>query len=219
MAIGVFGGTFDPVHIGHLRLAVELLELVPLRRMLLVPAADPPHRERPHAAARHRLAMLSLAVAGEPRLAVDRRELDRPGPSYTYDTLASLRAELGPAEPLCLCLGLDAFAELATWHRWRELAELAHLVVAARPGAALPRAGPLASWLGTRRAPADALHRRPAGLVHLAAIPLLPVSATELRRRLAAGRSVRYLTPDPVIDYIRAHGLYGADPSPEVTPP
>lgn len=209
MAIGIFGGTFDPVHIGHLRTALELREYLGLDAMHLMPAGDPAHREAPRTAAAHRLAMVRLAVAREAGLVADDREIARGGATYSIDTLVAMRRELGPAVPLCLCIGMDSLVTLDTWKRWRELADHAHIVVAARPGWSPPAHGPVAQWLAERRVDVPArLLARPAGGVHVAAMTLLPVAATALRASLAAGRSIRYLTPDPVVDYIHTHQLY-----------
>jgi nicotinate-nucleotide adenylyltransferase len=135
--IGIFGGTFDPIHFGHLRLAEEMTEGIGLSRVVFIPAGQPPHRGAPRTAAAHRLEMVRRAVSGNPRFAVDAREVQSPRPSYTVDTLTTLRAELGDEQPLWLLLGADAFLELPTWHAWRRLFELAHIAVAARPGAQL----------------------------------------------------------------------------------
>ncbi|ROR34866.1 nicotinate-nucleotide adenylyltransferase [Inmirania thermothiophila] len=206
--IGLLGGTFDPVHVGHLRAALEAREALGLEAVRLIPNARPPHRGLPAAPAPARLAMVRLACAGEPGLAADGRELARAGPSYTVDTLISLRRELGARRPLCLLLGADAARGLASWHRWRELFALAHLVVLRRPGQAAWE-GAAGAELAARRADgAAALAAAPAGRVLELEIPLLEVSASDIRRRIAAGRSVRFLVPDPVLDYIRRHGLY-----------
>lgn len=209
MAIGIFGGTFDPVHIGHLRTALELRDYLGLDTLHLMPCADPPHRDAPMTPAAQRLAMLELAIAGESGLVADDRELRRGGLSYTVDTLAGLRAECGAREPLYLCIGMDSLVTLDSWHRWRELTDHAHIVVAARPGWNLPGQGAVAEWLASRRVrEVEALGTSPAGSVLVLEMTLLPVSATALRADLAAGRSIRYLTPDAVIDYINSHGLY-----------
>lgn len=207
-AVAVLGGTFDPVHIGHLRSAVELRERFDFEQVRLVPSRQPPHRGQPAAAAEHRLRMVELALTGEPGLRADGRELRRTGPSYTVDTLTELRAELGADCSLSLVLGVDAFAGLASWHAWEELPRLAHLLVIARPDSVLPDAGPVAELLRARRAGPEALHRRPAGAVVAAALTPLPVSATAVRSLIAAGRSPRYLVPDAVWSYIRAQHLY-----------
>lgn len=208
--IGILGGTFDPVHFGHLRAAVELREALGLDEVRLLPCGRPPHRDPPVASAADRRAMLEAAIAGEPGLAVDTRELERPGPSYMVDTLASLRAELGPRAPLCLLVGSDAFAGLDRWHEWRRIPELAHLVVARRPGADLPGTGAVAELLAARRVPeVAALRARPAGRILIQPVTLLDISATRIRALLAAGRSVRYLLPEAVLEIVRARRLYG----------
>ncbi len=209
MATGIFGGTFDPVHIGHLRTALELKQHLHLASMRLIPSGDPPHRDTPRTAAADRLAMVELAVAGEPGLVADGREVARPGPSYTIDTLRELRAEVGHTEPLCLCLGMDSLVNITTWVRWREFLDYAHIVVAARPGWTLPAGGQLPAWLAQHRtAEPEALLNRAGGLVYLAEMTLLPVAATDLRAALARGESIRYLTTDGVLTYIGAHHLY-----------
>jgi nicotinate-nucleotide adenylyltransferase len=209
--IGVFGGTFDPIHFGHLRPALEVFEALGLREMRMLPSRVPAHRDAPCAGAEQRLAMLRLALAGQSSLVVDTRELERGGPSYMVDTLTSLRAEIG-AEPLCLVIGADAYLALDTWHRWRELPELAHIVVAHRPGRRLEEADgspALHELFRGRRAqlPAE-LCTRPAGLLWLQPVTQLDISATRIRGLAAAGRSPRYLLPDNVLAYIREQRLY-----------
>ncbi len=214
--IGIFGGTFDPVHYGHLRTALELQEALDLAQVRFMPCGTPPHREPPLASAQQRLAMLVLAVEEQPALMVDERELQRPGPSYMVDTLTSLREELGET-PLCLLLGGDAFNGLTTWHRWQDLINLAHLVVMHRPGWTVAPAQEgelgalLAGRLVTDKAP---LHEQPAGCVLLQEVTQLDIAATTIRERVAAGRSPRYLLPEPVWDYIQREGLYRASDGP-----
>jgi nicotinate-nucleotide adenylyltransferase len=209
--LGVFGGTFDPIHFGHLRLAEELAEAVGLERVLFIPAGQPPHRGAPRTAARHRLEMVRRAIAGNPRFALDAREVERPAPSYTVDTLAALRAELGDERPLWLLLGADAFLDLPTWHEWRRLFDLAHLAVAERPGAPLMQSDamrePLKGAVQGRQL-ADGQAAGAAGCVLLRAMTPLGISATAIRETFARGRSVRYLLPDAVLDYIHDQNLY-----------
>lgn len=205
---GVLGGTFDPVHAGHLRLAIEAAEALDLERVHLVPCARPAHRPAPVAAPAQRLALLERALAGQERLLADDRELRRAGPSYTVDTLAALRAEF-PGVHWCLILGADAFAGLAGWRRWERLFDLAHLIVAVRPGTRLRLRDPLAAALVGRRARnATALRARPAGAVLRLGAPALDISATRIRALLGAGRSARHLLPDACLDLIAAQGLY-----------
>ncbi len=205
--ICIYGGTFDPVHFGHLRTALEVAEALEAELRLL-PAHRPPHRAQPMASPSQRLAMLERALLGQTRLRLDTRELDRGGVSYMVDTLASLREELGQT-PLALALGQDAFGHLDRWHRWERLIGLAHLVVMTRPGGALPAAGPVAGLLEAHRVEtAEALRARPAGGIWLCPVTALDISATRIRELCAAGRSPRWLLPDAVLNYIEAEGLY-----------
>jgi nicotinate-nucleotide adenylyltransferase len=210
--IGVFGGTFDPVHFGHLRVALELKQQLGLAAVHLIPCHIPPHRGEPHATAAQRCSMLQLAIDGEPGLELDRRELERSGPSYMVDTLRSLREEFGGQRPLCLIIGGDAFLGLPSWYHWQELVELAHIVVAHRPGWELDEGSleePLRQLLSQHRLDgAAALSVRPAGGVLLQAVTPLDISATAIRRQVAAGGSANFLLPQPVWEYIRQHGLY-----------
>ncbi|MCB1717688.1 MAG: nicotinate-nucleotide adenylyltransferase [Candidatus Competibacteraceae bacterium] len=206
--IGVLGGTFDPVHHGHLRVALDVLEELAFAEVRLLPSRQPPHRVTPGATPAQRLAMLAAAVARQPGLAIDQRELARAGPSYMHDTLASLRADL-PDTPLCLLIGRDAFNELPTWHRWQELFQLAHFLVLERPGSipAMPPA--LCAELNGRTITDPALlHQSCAGRVFAWQATQLDISATRIRALLAAGRSPRYLLPEVVLDYIKQYGLY-----------
>lgn len=210
----LYGGTFDPVHDGHLaiaRAAHAALE-VPIH---LMPAADPPHRPPPGADADDRVAMLELALRGQPGLQLDLRELQRSGRSWSIDTLLALRAGIGEAAPVALLVGADSFAGLPTWKSWRELFGLAHFVVASRPGspleAGLPQA--LAALLPGRVATtADELRGAPGGRVLWLHQPLHPHSASEVRARIATGQPWRRLVPAAVADYIEAHGLYAVEP-------
>jgi len=207
-AIGIFGGTFDPIHYGHLRTAFELLQALGLGELRLVPAGRPPHRAAPLCDADRRLEMLRAAAAGQPGFVVDDRELRRDGPSYTVTTLRELRAE-APARPLCLIVGMDAFLGLPQWHEWRALVELAHLVVAHRPGWSAPGEGPLGELLAQRRTDRVAdLHATPAGRVHVRAVTQLEISSSAVRELIVAGSDPRYLLPDAVRAIIRDTGCY-----------
>lgn len=210
-ALGIFGGTFDPVHFGHLRLAEEACSDLGLEKVLWIPAGQPPHRTRPQVKAEQRLEMVRRAIADQPAFLLDAEEVLSERPSYTVDTLRRLRREYGPQRPLVLLLGADAFAGLPTWHRWQELFALAHLAVSHRPGfpvepASLPPL--LASEFAVRRADPAVLQAAPAGQIVTFAMTQLAISATQIRRLLANGDSVRYLLPEAVIDYIAAHQLY-----------
>jgi nicotinate-nucleotide adenylyltransferase len=209
--IGIFGGTFDPIHFGHLRLAEEMAEGLGLSQVRFIPAGQPPHRGAPRTAASHRLEMVRRAIAGNPLFAVDAREVQRPQPSYTVDTLTALRAELGNEQPLWLLLGADAFLGLPSWHKWRRLFELANIAVAARPGAQLLQTDRMSDELKhevSQRQQAAGSVASPAGSVLLQQMTPLDISATVIRDTLARHGSARYLLPDTVLDYIHEHQLY-----------
>jgi len=209
MSIGIFGGTFDPIHIGHLRTALELKNFLGLDRMLLIPSGDPPHRIKPVTPAVDRLAMVELAVKTESGLEADGREVCRDGFSYSIDTLVELRGELGSTEPICFCIGLDSLLTLHNWHRWQEILDYAHIVVAVRPGWELPIEGELSAWLDQYRTEEqERMLASAAGSVFIDEMTLLPVAATALRTALAKGESISYLTTDSVIQYIRNNQLY-----------
>jgi nicotinate-nucleotide adenylyltransferase len=212
--IGIFGGTFDPIHCGHLRTAFELLQELKLAEIRFLPSGHPPHREQLYASAELRLEMVRAACAAQPGFAVDDREVRRSGPSYSFDTLTELRRE-NPQRSLCLLLGMDAFLGLPTWHRWRELLELSHIVVAYRPGWQAPTRGPLGELMvdhgtGSIRE----LHQRPAGCLHVRAVTQLEISSTELRALIVAGRDPRYLVPDAVRQIIIDTKCYAAKQGP-----
>jgi nicotinate-nucleotide adenylyltransferase len=196
--IGIFGGTFDPIHYGHLRTAYETRTKLRLDEVRFVPCAQPPHRSKPVTATATRLAMLEAAVATEPGFVIDTRELERSGPSYTVDTLASLRAER-PDDALCLVLGMDAFLDLPSWHEWERLLELAHIVVAHRPGWQVPSEGALGRLLERCRTTHSAeLKQALGGRIHIESVTQLEVSSTELRRSIRNGIAPKYLLPESV---------------------
>jgi nicotinate-nucleotide adenylyltransferase len=206
--MGIFGGTFDPIHYGHLRTAYELLSTLRLPEMRFMPAGNPPHRNHTIAPNDLRLAMVRAATEGQPGFTVDDREMRREGPSYTVETLAELRSE-APARPLCLVVGMDAFLGLPKWHRWRDLLGLAHLVVAHRPGWRAPTMGPLGELLvdhGTGTV--SDLHDGVAGRIYIHAVTQLEISSTDVRALVGAGRDPRYLMPDGVRRIIGESGCY-----------
>jgi len=190
--LGIFGGTFDPVHNAHLRIARLALDALGLARLLWIPTGAPRYRTAPVAPAGDRQAMLELALAGEPRYAIDPRELRPEASGYTVDTLSALQAELGPDAPLVLLMGSDQYDKLAGWHRWRELFGLARIAVIARPG-----------WASGASAEV-----RAAGPVLRVEMAPLDISSTEIRRRVARGDDVSGMLPPPVLDYISTHRLY-----------
>lgn len=202
-AIGIYGGTFDPIHLGHTRTVSELMGLTDMVDVRFVPAGAPPHRDRPAAAPRHRLAMTRLATAEMPGAQVDDRELYRHGPSYTIDTLESFHADAG-GRPLCLILGLDAALGLESWYRWPDILDLAGLLVMVRPDYSLPAALP-EWWQPTPRsvsAPA------PAGTIRIVPVTPTDASSTAVRRAIALGETLdNQLHPD-VWRYIQTHHLY-----------
>jgi len=207
-SVGILGGTFDPIHFGHLRMAQELAEGLALSEVRFIPAARPPHRASPRGDAQHRGEMVRLAIAGNPQFLLDTREFERDGPSYMVDTLTSLRAEFGMETPLYLLLGADAFLALPHWHRWHELFGLANIVVAHRPGFALDTgmaAELLAEWYHRH---IDHPGQSACGRILSHEITALDISASAIRHTIQQGRSVRYLLPDTVNDYIHTHHIY-----------
>ncbi len=202
----MLGGSFDPIHHGHLRLAEEVREQLQLKRLLLIPAR--PWQRGTMASPEQRLAMVQLACHGNPHLLADGCEVQRAGASYTVETLDLLRARLGSQIPVWLVLGADAFLRLASWHQWERLADLCHIAVVPRPGSVLkPHSAPaLARWWQHQQASSDAQHGT--GRLVILDLPQLDISATAIRALVAAGRSPRYLLPDPVLDYIEIEGIY-----------
>jgi nicotinate-nucleotide adenylyltransferase len=206
--IGILGGTFDPVHNGHLRLALEALDTLGLDQVRFVPLSKPNHRADPTASVEQRTAMLKAALVEEPRLVLDDRELRRGGVSYTVDTLQSLREEF-PQSPLALLLGADAFVNLEQWDRWEQLLELGHLVVAGRPGHGLDLSPVLDKLHRERRNddPKSLMGALSGKICHLF-LPSLSISSSAIRNHITTGRSVRYLLPDTVVAIIKQEGLY-----------
>ena len=197
--IAILGGTFDPVHLGHLRVAWEASEFLDAD-VRLMPANVPPHRPQPVASAAQRLAMLRVALSGQKRLVIDDRELRRDGPSFSVDTLIGLRTDIGDQRPVVLLVGADAWSGLPTWHRWRELFELAHIGVLTRAGHELRESGELAVCARSRRTTrVDDLVHAPAGRVIDIRVSALEISATRIRSELTAGREPRFLVPDAVL--------------------
>lgn len=209
--IGILGGTFDPIHYGHLRLAEEMLELAGLQQIRFIPAGNPPHRDAPQVSAEHRSNMVKLAIAGQPAFILDEREVVKQGKCYTVDTLRELRGELGKDLPLCLLMGGDAFLQLHTWHEWEQILDLAHIVVGYRPGFTLEKsdtAPKLYEHYQKRLCSVDSLSGQAAGGIAELAIPKLEISATLIRARVSDHRTIRYLLPETVANYIYQNHLY-----------
>jgi nicotinate-nucleotide adenylyltransferase len=188
--VGILGGTFDPVHNAHLAIAARALETLSLARVLWIPTGTPRYRDPPVAPAAHRVAMLALALEGEPRYAIDECELAANATGYTYDTLVALRAELGASVPLVMLIGADQYEKLDTWHRARELFSLCRFAVFGRPASAHATEKPRPGVIPVEMAP-------------------IPISATAIRARIARGEDVSAELPEPVLAYIQRHHLYG----------
>ncbi len=204
--IGIYGGTFDPVHFGHLRTALEIREIFALTEMRLVPSARPPHREQPAVSSVLRVQMLHAAVDGHSGFVVDTRELDRAGPSYMVDTLASIRAEVGADAPLLLCIGSDAFLQLHSWHRWQQLFNHAHVVVITRPGWRQEALPPF--YRDKLADDAETLQTMPCGRLLFQQVTQLDISATRIRKIIAEGGDPSFLLPDAVLAIMATHRLY-----------
>ena len=206
--MGVFGGTFDPIHFGHLRTAFEMLQALHFDEVRFMPCGSPPHRGSPIADAELRLQMVKVATEGQRGFVVDDRELLRDGPSYSVDTLIALRGEF-PLRPIALMIGMDAFLGLPKWHQWREILQLAHIVVAHRPGWRAPDMGPLGELLadrGTHRI--GDMHQAKSGHIYIHDVTQLEISSSEIRELVAAGRDPRFLMPDAVRSVIEESGCY-----------
>lgn len=206
--IGIFGGTFDPIHYGHLRPALEVQQTLGLEQVRFIPLAVAVHRDQPAAGPEQRLAMVRTAVSGQPEIFVDDREINRSGRSYTFDTLTELHREQ-PDATWCLCVGGDVYNEFLTWYRPLEILELAHLVVMQRPGADLPE-NPVLARLSRERSCMDCseLHATRAGRILFLPVTQLDISATAIRTQIATGLSPRFLLPDPVLQIIQREQMY-----------
>lgn len=207
-AIGILGGTFDPIHFGHLRTALELYQALDLAEVRLVPCYQPVHRKSPIATPEQRLAMVKCAIQDEPALTVDDCEIRRQGPSYMIDTLSDIRQKK-PNTPLCLIMGIDALLGFASWHRYQDILNIAHLVIAHRPQYHVPQTGTVANLLKKHLVHRQtALHSKLAGCILLHPVTPLEISATDIRKQITLDRSPRFLLPDPVYQYIKEHGVY-----------
>ncbi len=212
--VGIMGGTFDPVHFGHLRLADEAVEILGLECVRWIPAGQPSHRTPPMASAADRLEMVKLAIARHPSFELDDAEIRQTTPSYTVETLERLRRELGGERSIVLLLGTDSFRNLTTWERWRDLFELAHIFVGLRPGHSLTPGGmpgELAAQWRRRSGTPEEIVARPAGRVVTYATTALDISATAIRAHFAQGLRPRYLLPAAVLEYIESQRIYTGD--------
>ncbi len=206
--IGIFGGTFDPIHHGHLRIALDAQDYLLLKQIRLIPLGQAVHREQPSADADHRLAMVEAAIAGQPNLVADAREIERNGQSFMVDTLESLHADL-PDQTLCLLLGSDAFNGFMRWREPERILQLAHILVMQRPGYALPDDADLRALVERHRCDApEAMLDTTAGCIHFHTVTQLDISSSDIRGRITRGADPAYLLPPTVIEYIQQHGLY-----------
>lgn len=207
-AIGILGGTFDPIHHGHLRLGLELHDALQLSHVLFVPTGKPIYRKAPVATAAQRLSMVTCALSRESAFLVDDCEIKRQGPSYTIDTLIELRKKY-PHTPLCFLMGIDAFLGLSSWHKWQEILKLAHLIIAHRPHYSLPQTGVIADLIKDHlETHNNFVHENLAGGILLQPLTPLEISATDIRKQIATGRNPRYLLPDSVYEYIQTEKIY-----------
>ena len=209
--IGLLGGTFNPIHFGHLRMAQELVEVLSLAELRFIPAAKPPHKAVPAVSAQQRADMVQLAIADNPLFKLDTCELNRQGASYTIDTLIALREELGEHVSLCLIMGSDAFSKLDSWHRWNELLNYCHIVLVQRPDSqSQPKlSNPLTALLTNHYTENNEdLTEQSAGYIHMQHITAQDISATNIRHQLASGHTAKYLLPEQVLTYIKQQHLY-----------
>jgi len=212
--VGIFGGTFDPIHYGHLQVAEEVIEAVGLHKMYFIPAGVPRLRYAPIASPQHRAEIVRIAIQGNSRFILDEREIYRDGVSYSVDSLRELKQELGKKVILCFVIGADAFIKLDEWNSWRELFNLCHFIIAARPGYVLTSNHDVLPkelkeecsqrWVSS----VDSLRSATSGMIFVAPTTMLDISATIIRARIAAGKSVRYLIPDAALSHIAASQLY-----------
>ncbi len=204
--IGIFGGTFDPIHNGHLRTALDVLEALQLEELRFIPLGQAVHRNQPQTPTSRRLAMLRAAIEGQDGFVLDERELNQPKPSYSVHTLQSLREELGTDVPLCLLLGRDAFLGFSGWHRPETILQLAHLVVMDRPGHGMPTEGPLHDLMHKHMTSKIAdLNNKSSGHVLFQPVTRLDISSSDIRERMTTGRSARYLVPEKVLEILQEH--------------
>jgi len=206
--IGILGGTFDPIHFGHLRMALELRDLLKLKEVRLIPCKQPVHKEKTFATTQQRKSMLELAILNEPNLIVDTREIDRTTPSYMVETLESLKQDFKDT-PLCLIMGIDALAKLDSWHSWQDILKLCHIVAIERPDYKFDWDSTLAHYIKAFVATeAKKLKTQESGLIYFEKVTLLNISATNIRNLIHQRKDPRYLLPESVLGFIRENNLY-----------
>ncbi len=213
-SIGILGGTFDPIHFAHLRLAEEIKEEFSINELRLIPSATPPHRSNPIATAAQRIAMLNMAIIDNPSLKIDDREANRPGPSFTVDTLREIRLEADPNQPIVLIMGIDAFLKLHTWHEWKAIFNLANIVIAQRSG--YEKKNVLDQTNSVFKSEIEpritenknSFMRNISGKIFLYQFTGLSISSTMVRKFINQDRSLKYLIPDSIRNYIKREGLY-----------
>jgi len=216
-AIGILGGTFDPIHFAHLRIAFEIRQALGLTKVKFLPCANPPHRSQAIESFAKRVAMLELAIENEPAFSIDDREYARLGPSYTFDSLNEMRSELGQNVSLCLLVGSDAFADFDSWYRWQEILDLANIVIAQRPGKALWSQGRMGEMVQKNITQDGAdIRECSAGKIFSVAVTQLDISATLIRKLIAQKEVPKYLLPDAVWEKISNDRLYSAKPKDRV---
>ena len=212
--VGIFGGTFDPIHYGHLRIAEEIVKTVGLQKLYFVPAGMPRLRHSPVASPQHRVEIVRLAIQKNPDFVLDEREINRGGVSYSIDTVREFKQEFGEEIRLCFVLGADAFINLPEWNNWKELFNLCNFIVSTRPGYTLTLIKELLSkelreecsqrWVSNT----ESLRKDTSGLIFIASTTMLDISATSIRAHIADGRNVRHLVPSATVNYISENKLY-----------
>ena len=209
MSVALFGGTFNPIHFGHLNLANNLVDYLQIESVRMIPCAIPPHRETPNVSAEHRMAMLALATAGNNAIVADDLELKRKGTSFSIDTVTQVRQDIGAKTPLFFCLGMDSVSTIDSWHRWTDLLDNCHIVACSRPNYHLPKDGVVTSWVEQHLCEdLTELKKQSHGCVHLCKIPPLDISSSSIRDSIKCGKSIDQMTTQSVVNYIRQHSLY-----------
>ena len=209
MSVALFGGSFNPVHFGHLRIATELAEQLQVESIRMMPCAFSTNRERSTATAEQRLKMLQLAIGQQALLQAEDIELQRPAPSYSVDTVRLIREQIGPEIPLFLCIGMDSLNGLDGWHDWQKIQDYCHIVVSSRPGYKVPDSGILADWIIRYRCDDLAILKQQAqGKLYFCELTMLAISSTSIREKVSNDENICFLTPDTVVDYIHQQHLY-----------